>query len=54
MSSEPFGNGIIGMITLHSFYQGDGVSSEKDVRNAIEQLEKKGNLSGLILDLARK
>jgi carboxyl-terminal processing protease len=51
VSSEPFGNGIIGKITLHAFYQGDGVSSEQDVRNAIEQLEKKGNLRGLILDL---
>jgi carboxyl-terminal processing protease len=51
VSSEVFGDGIIGKITLHSFYQGDGISSEKDVRNAIEQLEKKGNLRGLILDL---
>lgn len=51
VSSEPFGNGIIGKITLHSFYQGDGVSSEKDVRNAIDQLERKGRLRGLILDL---
>lgn len=51
ISSEPFGNGIIGKITLHSFYQGDGVSSEQDVRNAIEKLEEKGNLRGLILDL---
>ncbi len=49
--SEAFGNGTIGMITLHAFYQGDGVSSEQDVRNAIEKLEKKGNLRGLILDL---
>lgn len=51
VNSQPFGNGIIGEITLHSFYQGDGVSSEKDVRNAIEKLEKKGHLRGLILDL---
>ena len=51
VSSQPFGNGIIGIITLHSFYQGDGISSEKDVREAIEKLEKKGNLRGLILDL---
>ena len=49
--SEPFGSGIIGVITLHSFYQGNGVSSEKDVRDAIAQLEKKGHLRGLILDL---
>lgn len=49
---EKVGNGIIGVITLHSFYQGDnGISSEKDMRNAIENLEKKGNLRGLILDL---
>lgn len=48
---ETFGNGIIGKITLHSFYQGDGVTSEKDVRDAIRKLEKQGNLKGLILDL---
>lgn len=41
VSSEAFGNGIIGKITLHSFYQGDGVSSEQDVRDAIQKLEKK-------------
>jgi carboxyl-terminal processing protease len=51
VSSEPFGNGIIGKITLHAFYQGNGVSSEKDVREAIQKLEKQGNLRGLILDL---
>ena len=51
VSSQPFGNGIVGIITLHSFYQGDGISSEKDVREAIEKLKKNGNLRGLILDL---
>jgi len=50
-SSVPFGNGIIGKITLHAFYQGEGVSSEQDVRNAIKELQKKGNLKGLVLDL---
>lgn len=49
--SEAFGNGIIGIVALHSFYQGNGVSSEEDVRKAIEQLQKKGILKGLILDL---
>lgn len=49
---EQFGNGIIGMITLHSFYQGDdGTGSEVDLRKAIKELDKKGNLRGLILDL---
>lgn len=51
-SYEAFGNGIIGKIKLHSFYQNDnGVTSEKDVKDAINKLDKKGNLRGLILDL---
>lgn len=45
--------GIIGKIKLDSFYQGDnGITSENDVRNAIKQLDKQGNLRGLILDLS--
>jgi carboxyl-terminal processing protease len=49
---EAFGNGIIGVISLHSFYQNDnGITSEKDVREAIQKLDKKGNLKGLVLDL---
>jgi carboxyl-terminal processing protease len=52
ISFVKFGNGIIGKLTLHSFYQGDnGVSSEVDLRNAIDKLKKEGNLRGLILDL---
>jgi carboxyl-terminal processing protease len=52
VSEESFGNGIIGKIVLHSFYQGEnGVSSESDVRKAIIGLQKKGKLRGLILDL---
>ncbi len=51
VSSEKFGDGIIGKITLHSFYQGEGISSEQDVRDAIKKLQKEGNLKGLILDL---
>lgn len=52
MASEQFGNGIIGVITLHSFYQNDqGITSEKDVREAIKKLKEQGNLRGLVLDL---
>jgi carboxyl-terminal processing protease len=52
VSYEAFGDGIIGTIRLFSFYEGeDGVSSERDVRKAIEDLRKVGNLKGLILDL---
>jgi carboxyl-terminal processing protease len=51
-SYETFGDGIIGKITLHSFYQGEnGISSENDIREAIKNLEKIGKLRGLILDL---
>lgn len=49
---EKFGNGIIGMVTLHSFYQGDDENgSEGDLRKAIQDLDNKGNLRGLVLDL---
>lgn len=51
-SYETVANGIIGKITLNSFYQNDtGMTSENDVRDAINKLEKQGNLRGLILDL---
>ena len=46
-----FGEGIIGVIALHSFYEGEGGSSEKDVRDAIFHLERIAPLEGLILDL---
>lgn len=51
-SFETFGNGIIGKLTLHAFYQSeDGISSEQDLRDAITKLQKIGNLRGLIIDL---
>lgn len=52
VSYEQFGDGIIGKITLHSFYQGEkGITSENDLRQAIQNLSRKGHLRGLILDL---
>jgi carboxyl-terminal processing protease len=51
-SYEKINGGIIGKIQLNSFYQSDnGITSENDVREAIKQLDKQGNLRGLILDL---
>lgn len=48
----PFANGIIGTIRLDAFYQNDnGVSSEQDIKDAIAELKKQGNLLGLVLDL---
>lgn len=51
-SFETMGNGIIGMVKLNSFYRGEnGVTSENDMRKAVQDLDKKGNLRGLIIDL---
>lgn len=52
-SSEVFGDGVIGKITLRSFYQNNhsDVSASGDVAKAIEELNKQGSLRGLILDL---
>ncbi|MEG3030949.1 MAG: S41 family peptidase [Victivallaceae bacterium] len=51
VSSEPFANGIIGKINLHSFYEGENnVSSELDLKKSISELQEK-NMLGLILDL---
>lgn len=51
-SYETFDGGIIGKITLNSFYQSDnGITSENDVREAIKKLDQQGKLRGLILDL---
>lgn len=52
VEAEPYGDGYIGKITLHSFYEGaDGISSEKDLKNAIDTLRAKGPLYGLVLDM---
>lgn len=49
---ETYNGGIVGIIKLDSFYQGDnGITSENDVREAIKKLDKQGKLRGLILDL---
>jgi carboxyl-terminal processing protease len=49
---ENVDGGVVGKITLHSFYQGaNGVNSENDVRKAIAELAQKGPIKGLILDL---
>lgn len=50
-SSEPFGDGSIGILKLHSFYQDPKYSSAADLAEAIENLKKRQNLKGLILDL---
>lgn len=51
-SFEPFGDGIIGKLTLPSFYESkDSSSCETDIRSALRELKKQGKLLGLVLDL---
>ena len=51
-SYEPFGNGIIGKLILPSFYESaEGSSCEADLREALRELKKKGELHGLVLDM---
>jgi carboxyl-terminal processing protease len=51
-STRPVDGGIIGIIALHSFYQGaNDVNSEEDVIKALQGFQKNNKLRGLILDL---
>jgi len=51
-TSYPYADGMIGVINLPSFYEnGDGISAEKDIKNAIRTLKSQGNLIGLVLDV---
>jgi carboxyl-terminal processing protease len=48
---EPYGDGIVGRLHLHSFYQDPSSSSYSDLKEAIEKMQKSNKLKGLILDL---
>lgn len=50
-SYEPFGDGVIGILHLYSFYQDSTTSSTGDLREAIAELKRAHNLKGIILDL---
>ncbi len=51
-TTEPFAAGIIGKLVLPSFYESDESSScEADIREAIKNLKRQGNLVGMVLDL---
>jgi carboxyl-terminal processing protease len=50
-SYEPFGDGVIGYIKLHSFYQDPDSSSGKDLSKALKNLKKEHGVKGIILDL---
>lgn len=49
---EPYADGVIGKIVLPGFYDnGEGVNSEKDLRDAIKELKAIGPVYGLVIDL---
>lgn len=51
VEKETFEDGILGHLSLHSFYQDPTTSSANDLNLAIEALKKENNLKGIILDL---
>jgi carboxyl-terminal processing protease len=50
-SFEPYGDGVIGILHLFSFYQDSNTSSTSDLQEAIAALKKEHNLKGILLDL---
>lgn len=50
-SHEPFGDGAIAYLRLHSFYQDPRHSSASDLTNELNQLQKEHKIKGVILDL---
>lgn len=48
---EPYGDGVIGILHLFSFYQDSRSSSSSDLAAAIESLKQQYHLKGIILDL---
>ncbi len=48
---EPYGDGVIGVLKLFSFYQDNNTSSAKDLAFAIDKLKAEHNVKGMILDL---
>ncbi|NGX55854.1 MAG: Tail-specific protease [Candidatus Anoxychlamydiales bacterium] len=51
-SYEKTNNGVIGKLNLLSFYENSsGVTSEKDIIQALKELKRQGPIKGLVLDL---
>lgn len=48
---QHFGEGIIGVIRLDSFYEGTDSSAERDVRDALTAFKERGRVVGIVLDL---
>jgi carboxyl-terminal processing protease len=50
-SYEPYGDGVIALLHLYSFYQDSNSSSASDLAAAIQNLKKNQQIKGIILDL---
>lgn len=50
-SIEPFGDGVIAYLRLHSFYQDPEFSSSEDLEKELKKLKANHNVKGVILDL---
>lgn len=51
-SAHPYKDGVIGLLTLPSFYEGGhGSSADADMKEAIKKLNQGNNLKGIILDM---
>lgn len=51
VSAIPFADGVLGVITLPSFYESSGLSAEADLKQALRMLRKSGKLYGCLLDM---
>lgn len=47
----PYGDGAIGYLALHSFYQDPSHSSASDLEASIREMKQRTNVKGIILDL---
>ena len=51
-SYEPFADGIIGKIKFDAFYDnGEGITTDRDLKEALKALREIGELKGLVIDL---
>lgn len=50
-SYEPYGDGVIAIVHLFSFYQDANSSSAADIAQALDSLKKQHNVKGVVLDL---
>jgi len=48
---EPFGDGVIAILHLYSFYQDEKTSSAQDIAKALNEIQENFKIKGVVLDL---